>query len=629
MPRLLRAVVCLVLLGLVWQGAVPMGTRVEAASTSLAHIKVSGSQVGGRPIELRVILSGPAPAGGAKVTLSASDPVVKVPRSVTVAAGETQRLIEIGTNTLATAKVVTISATYDGVTRTKPTLIRAAVLSGLSVQTVIRHGGTGRVTVKLNGPAPSGGYQVNLGQTPCCMLTLPATVTIPAGKTQVSIAAPASIYGDAAGDRLPDQALLVFADNGTLTFTANTIIRDFGGGVRPTATATEVPTETATSTETATATATSTPTLTATSSPTETATDTSTATSTATATPGDGSSLSLVSNNYESGTNGNRVTFSGIGFYANILAQAFWQTDGAATSGSVSVPTDSSGSIGIFEILLSCSPTVGTVTTIHVTDGFHNPELQVAVICPVNFTATPTQEPTNTATSEPTATATSTSTAALALTINSYDAGTNINWFEVRGTGFGPNTSVTLIFYTGAGTFPESFTTDSAGTFVTSGHGWVCGTYSYGPTIHITAADSMHFAEVDQPFLCPLPATATPTVTATPTETATELPTETAPPIPTATSTSTARLELTKNEHDQLAGINWFDFRATGFTPNTTLTVTFATSVGTFTEYFGTDSQGSLQSQGLGWVCGVYGANDHITVFDATHTASIDQPILC
>jgi hypothetical protein len=66
-----------------------------------------------------VILSSSAPAGGATVSLSSSNPVVaNVPSAVTVFPGNLGASFSISTTTVTTSTSVTISATYNGTTRT-------------------------------------------------------------------------------------------------------------------------------------------------------------------------------------------------------------------------------------------------------------------------------------------------------------------------------------------------------------------------------------------------------------------------------------------------------------------------------------------------------------------------------
>jgi hypothetical protein len=90
---------------------------VTLASVKLAHATV----VGGRSYtDNQAILTGPAPQGGAVVGLSSSNPAVaSVPTSVTVRAGASSSpAFDIVTTAVTKQTLVTISATYNGVTQT-------------------------------------------------------------------------------------------------------------------------------------------------------------------------------------------------------------------------------------------------------------------------------------------------------------------------------------------------------------------------------------------------------------------------------------------------------------------------------------------------------------------------------
>ena len=73
------------------------------------------------------MLDGAAPAGGAVVSLSSSNPAVaSVPAAATVAEGTTARGFTMTTTAVSTATSVTITATYLGVTRAATATITAA-----------------------------------------------------------------------------------------------------------------------------------------------------------------------------------------------------------------------------------------------------------------------------------------------------------------------------------------------------------------------------------------------------------------------------------------------------------------------------------------------------------------------
>ena len=78
-----------------------------------------GTLVGGRQAVATVTLSDPAPAGGALVLLTSSDPgLAAVPTSVTIPAGATATTFAVATTAQTKPASIVIGASYDGVTRT-------------------------------------------------------------------------------------------------------------------------------------------------------------------------------------------------------------------------------------------------------------------------------------------------------------------------------------------------------------------------------------------------------------------------------------------------------------------------------------------------------------------------------
>jgi hypothetical protein len=156
-----------------------------------AALKLSPkSVVGGKSTTANTVtLDGPAPSGGAVVTLSSGDSTVAAPPvSVTVAASATvSPAFTITTTAVATDTPVSISATYNGVTKSATLSVNSPQLASLKLSPANVVGGhsTTRNTVTLNGPAPAGGASVmlssnNAGATP------PTTVTVADGATSAT-----------------------------------------------------------------------------------------------------------------------------------------------------------------------------------------------------------------------------------------------------------------------------------------------------------------------------------------------------------------------------------------------------------------------------------------------------------
>ncbi len=134
-----------------------------------------------------VTLNGEAPSAGAVVTLLSSDPAVaSVPDSVTVPAGATvSPVFTITTTAVAAQTSATISATYNGVTKSGTLTVLSPRVALLKLSSASVTGGsstTGNV-VALDGPAPAGGAIVTLTSGDPSVATPPTPVTVAAGAT--------------------------------------------------------------------------------------------------------------------------------------------------------------------------------------------------------------------------------------------------------------------------------------------------------------------------------------------------------------------------------------------------------------------------------------------------------------
>ena len=157
------------------------------------------SVTGGTSSRGTVTLSGPAPSGGAQVTLSSSDTsAATVPSSVTVAAGATSATFTVSTSAVATSTTVTISASYAGITKSASLTVNPAppppTLSSLTLNPSTVIGGvqssTGRVT--LSAPAPTGGATVTLSSSSGAA-GVPSSVFVPAGASSATFTVNTSI----------------------------------------------------------------------------------------------------------------------------------------------------------------------------------------------------------------------------------------------------------------------------------------------------------------------------------------------------------------------------------------------------------------------------------------------------
>jgi hypothetical protein len=90
------------------------------SSATLQNLALSPSSVtGGSGAQGALVLSGAAPAGGIAIALTSSNAAVAVvPAGATVAGGSTSAVFAVTTNAVSSVTTVTISATYNGITRT-------------------------------------------------------------------------------------------------------------------------------------------------------------------------------------------------------------------------------------------------------------------------------------------------------------------------------------------------------------------------------------------------------------------------------------------------------------------------------------------------------------------------------
>ena len=112
-----------------------VNTGSPTGSATPASLALSPASVtGGVSTQGTVTLSGPAPTGGAAVTLSSSNTnVATVPASVTVAAGSSSTVFTVTTRSVTSSTTVTITAARGGVTRSAVlTVTRLAAPSLLS-----------------------------------------------------------------------------------------------------------------------------------------------------------------------------------------------------------------------------------------------------------------------------------------------------------------------------------------------------------------------------------------------------------------------------------------------------------------------------------------------------------------
>lgn len=188
--------------------------------TALVSVSFSPSIVaGGTTATGTVTLNGPAPAGGIQVTLTGNNPTyAKVPVWAVVQPGATSGTFAVPTVAVTAGHDVTVTAKYGSVTETTTLSIDPAVLSTLKANPPNFAGGTTSTgTVTITGPAPAGGISVKLTSANTKVVTVPATVAIPAKKTSATFV----IHSVAVSS---NQAVAITGTIGTSTLSATVTV---------------------------------------------------------------------------------------------------------------------------------------------------------------------------------------------------------------------------------------------------------------------------------------------------------------------------------------------------------------------------------------------------------------------
>jgi hypothetical protein len=212
-------------------------TSGPPAPASLSSLTVNPASVqGGSPSVGTVALTAAAPAGGATVSLMSNNTAVSVPASVIVSQGSSATF-PIGTSTVSSSTVATVTATYSGVTKTASLTLTAAppppTLQGVTVTpSSVMGGSPSQAVVILTGPAPAGGFPVAVSSS-STSAAVPAsgTVTVQPGSntadftvttSPVTASTPVTITASAGGiSRTATLTLTPAAQTASLTVTAS------------------------------------------------------------------------------------------------------------------------------------------------------------------------------------------------------------------------------------------------------------------------------------------------------------------------------------------------------------------------------------------------------------------------
>lgn len=170
-------------------GATAKGNLQLFPASALSFTITPSVVVGGTSAKGKVTLSGKAPTGGIVVTLASDNLNAVPPATVLVPADTSSVTFTIATLGVAVSMNTTIAASANGAVSTATLqLLPLAPVSITLAPTSVVGGNSSKGTVVLNGVAPVGGAVVTLTSGDS-IVTLPASITVPAGSTKMTFKA--------------------------------------------------------------------------------------------------------------------------------------------------------------------------------------------------------------------------------------------------------------------------------------------------------------------------------------------------------------------------------------------------------------------------------------------------------
>ncbi len=163
-----------------------IGTQVNTVPVGAMSVNPT-TVIGGARSTGYVTLSSPAPEGGDIITLLSGDPAVVVPPFVYVGSGLSAASFAINTNSVSQNTTAIITASSGGVNTTAALTVQVAGLTSVYIDPATVVGGQNSAgTVVLSSPAGPSGTAVALSSSDSKTATVPASVTIPAGRTSAT-----------------------------------------------------------------------------------------------------------------------------------------------------------------------------------------------------------------------------------------------------------------------------------------------------------------------------------------------------------------------------------------------------------------------------------------------------------
>jgi len=170
---------------------IQLGYNSAPAMAALSSVSVTPSSASGGVSRTGTItLTSSAPSGGVVVNLASSIAAAQVPVSMTIPANASSGNFTITTTSVSALTAGSISASYNGVTKSAAISLQppvSATLVSLTLNpTTVVGGATSIGTVTLSAPAPSGGLVVNLSSSNPNRASVPAALTVLAGSSSAN-----------------------------------------------------------------------------------------------------------------------------------------------------------------------------------------------------------------------------------------------------------------------------------------------------------------------------------------------------------------------------------------------------------------------------------------------------------
>ncbi|MBS1871611.1 MAG: hypothetical protein JSU00_00245 [Acidobacteria bacterium] len=157
----------------------------STTAPTLSGLTLSATPVvGGNSVTGTVTLGSAAPSGGAVVALSTDAQYAQTPASVTIGGGQSSATFTITTTAVTSAQAVTVSASYNGTSKTAVLTVNPLFTLALANDSVT--GGQSTAATVTLGAASTGASVVNFASSDLSAATVPSFITIAAGQTSGS-----------------------------------------------------------------------------------------------------------------------------------------------------------------------------------------------------------------------------------------------------------------------------------------------------------------------------------------------------------------------------------------------------------------------------------------------------------